>query len=136
MIRRFVQSPIPGIFAHESNLKVNLPSLHQNANFKVPLLSSDGTVTTMFGETPVMSPYLLAFVIADFDYTSAKTGRVTHQIQARKDNGAYIKTQVALRTSDLLLKELERYVSFEYELEKLDQVALPDFQSGLFMLPI
>lgn len=101
--------------------------------FKLYLRSSDGSYTTMFGETPIMSPYLLAFAISDFDFTSMKIGRVTHRIYARTDNGADLKTQLALRTSDLFLKELERYVSFEYEMGKLDQVALPDFQSGLFI---
>lgn len=80
-----------------------------------------------------MSPYLLAFMISDFDYSSIKNGRVNHRIYARSDNEAYLKTQLALRTSDLFLKELERYISFQYEMDKLDQVALPDFQSGLFI---
>lgn len=86
----------------------------------------------MFEETPVMSPYLLAFALSDFDYSSMKNGRVEHRIYTRPDNEAVLRTQFALQNSDLFLKELERYVDFRYELSKLYQIALPDFASGLF----
>jgi aminopeptidase N len=77
-----------------------------------------------------MSPYLLAFIISDFDFSSFKVGPTLHRIYTRPDNDATFRTQFALTNSDLLLKELERYVSHRYELNKLDQAALPDFQSG------
>lgn len=105
-------------------------STNINANF-IPR-SSDGTVTTVFEETPIMSPYLLAFVISDFDYSSIKNGPTLHRIYTRPDNGAVLRTQFALINSDLFLKQLELYVSFKYELPKLDQAALPDFQAGMF----
>jgi aminopeptidase N len=88
----------------------------------------------MFEESPVMSPYLLAFVVSDFDYSSLKDGRILHRIFARPDNDAVLRTQFALKNSDLFLKELERYVGFRYELSKVDQIALPDFASGSFCL--
>jgi aminopeptidase N len=87
----------------------------------------------MFGETPVMSPYLLAFAVSDFDYSSLKNGPTLHRIYARPDNDAVLRTQFALKNSDMFLKELERYVALRYELSKVDQIALPDFESGLFM---
>jgi aminopeptidase N len=98
-----------------------------------PSHSPSGTITTVFEESPIMSPYLLAFIISDFDYSSMKLGRTTHRIYTRPDNDATLRTQFALTNSDLFLKELERFVSFRYELTKLDQAALPDFQSGLFI---
>lgn len=96
--------------------------------------SLDGTITTYFEQTPVMSPHLLAFVISDFDYSSVKYGPTLHRIYTRPDNGAVLRTQFALKNTDLFLKELERYASLKYELTKVDQVALPDFESGLFAL--
>lgn len=88
----------------------------------------------MFAETPVMSPYLLAFAVSDFIFSSLKLGSTLHRIYTRPDIGAIPRTQFALRNSDLFLKELERYVNFKYELTKVDQIALPDFQSGLFII--
>jgi aminopeptidase N len=79
-----------------------------------------------------MSPYLLAFAVSDFDNNRLQNGRVTHRIFTRPDNQAVERTQFALKNSDLFLKELERYVDFRYELSKVDQIALPDFASGLF----
>lgn len=81
-----------------------------------------------------MSPYLLAFVVSDFEHRTHQDGPIKHRIFARPDNGAVERTQFALTNADLFLKELERYVGFSYELSKVDHVALPDFQSGLFML--
>lgn len=78
-----------------------------------------------------MSPYLLAFVVSDFAYSELQTGRTLHRIHSRSE--AVSRTQFALKNTDLFLKELERYAGFDYELTKVDQAALPDFQSGLFM---
>lgn len=94
--------------------------------------SPDGRIVTTFKETPIMSPYLLAFVISDFEFSSVQSALTLHRIFTRPDNDAVFKTQFALKNSDLFLKELEQYVSFAYELTKVDQAALPDFQSGLF----
>lgn len=69
-----------------------------------------------------MSPYLLAFVISDFDYSSLKIRSTLHWIFERLsqtfnvDNGV----QFALKNSDFLLNKLERYISIPYELKILE----------------
>lgn len=112
------------------NLKFNLSSdVNANPNCLFPS-SQDGTITTSFQQSPVMSPYLLAFAVSDFALSTHQDGPTLHRIFARPDTDAVERSQFALRNTDLFLKELERYVRYEYELTKLDQIALPDFQSG------
>lgn len=95
--------------------------------------SQDGTITTNFERTPVMSPYLLAFVVSDFTHTSYQDGPTLHRAFTRPDTKALDRTQFSLRNANLFLKELERFVSFGFELKKVDHIALPDFASGLFV---
>jgi aminopeptidase N len=79
-----------------------------------------------------MSSYLLAFVVSDFDFisngASLEDGDTLHRIYARKSDVA--NTQFALDNGVKFLKELENFNKFSYELEKMYQVAIPDFGAG------
>ena len=92
------------------------------------LCSSDGTVTTTFEPTPLMSSYLLAFVVSDFEYiTNEETkqpGDTLHRVWVRQ--GTKLRAQYALENSELVLKELEKYVGFPFELPKVDSAAIPN----------
>lgn len=88
--------------------------------------SIDGTITTTFEPTPMMSSYLLAFVVSDFHYISNEAtmlpGETLHRIFVRSE--AVTKVQYALETSENALKTMENYVNFKYELLKLDSVGI------------
>lgn len=75
-----------------------------------------------------MSSYLLAFVVSDFEYISnAKTKQqdeTLHRIWVRPDS--IKKAQFALDSSEAVLKTLEDYVGFKYELPKVDSAAIPN----------
>jgi aminopeptidase N len=79
-----------------------------------------------------MSSYLLAFIVSDFDFISnaegLPEGDTLHRIYARKSDVA--NTKYALDNGIKFLKELETYNSFKYELNKMYQVAVPDFGAG------
>ncbi len=86
--------------------------------------------TTTFETTPIMSTYLLAFVAGDIHGVSTKTS-----------DGIVVNTwgTVAQPKSSLEFanKEAERVLEFfadyfqtSFPLKKLDQIALPDFESG------
>ncbi len=86
--------------------------------------------TTVFQPTPRMSTYLLAFVIGKF-----------HGKSVVNKHGTKITTYAALNqeldavdfANEVAARSLEFYddnFGVKYPLEKLDQVALPDFEAG------
>jgi puromycin-sensitive aminopeptidase len=79
--------------------------------------------------TPVMSTYLVAFVVADLVYSEAKTKngvRVrVYTAPGKKEQGRF-GLDVALHT----LPYFADWFGIPYALPKLDMVALPDFASG------
>lgn len=75
-----------------------------------------------------MSTYLLAFVVSDFEYISNQETKgpddTLHRIWVRPDSTE--KAPFALENSALVLKALEDYVGFAYELNKVDSAAIPN----------
>lgn len=90
--------------------------------------STDGTITTSFSNTPLMSSYLLAFVVSDFEYITNEVdlpqGEVIHRVWTKPDSIS--KAWFALENSAKVLKELENYVQFPFELPKVDSAAIPN----------
>ncbi len=97
-----------------------------------PLKSSKvvkNKLTSTFEPTPIMSSYLLAFVIGDLPYSEAVTKHgVKVRTYATRDN---IKlTGFALDCAVKTLDFYDDYFDIPYPLEKCDFIALPDFASG------
>ena len=91
-----------------------------------------GLKSVQFGETPVMSTYLLAFVVGDLvsteaDYTGpgAQTTVGVWTTRGNEEKGHF-----ALDTSVKLLSFFNEYFDIPYPLEKLDHIAIPDFAAG------
>ncbi|RWS11504.1 Puromycin-sensitive aminopeptidase-like protein [Dinothrombium tinctorium] len=79
--------------------------------------------------TPLMSTYLLAFVVGDYDYVQDKTNngvavRVYTPVGKKKE-GAF-SLSVAMKA----LKFFEEYFKISYPLPKLDLISLPAFSVG------
>lgn len=87
------------------------------------------TKTTSFEQTPIMSTYLLAFVVGDLAHKQATTkDGVLIRAFATADNVKHVDFAL-----DMAVKSLEFYNDYfgiPYPLPKLDMVALPDFASG------
>ncbi|MDO8642542.1 MAG: M1 family metallopeptidase [Candidatus Woesearchaeota archaeon] len=82
-----------------------------------------------FEKTPIMSTYLLAFLIAEFEGIEQKTkDNVLVRVfttPGRKEQGRF--------ALDVAVKSLEYYHDYfgvPYPLPKLDLIAVPDFESG------
>lgn len=100
------------------------------ANTPVIAESENGSVkTTTFEQTPIMSTYLLAFVVGDIAHKEATTkDGVLIRAYATANNVKHVDFAL-----DMAVKSLEFYNDYfgiPYPLPKLDMVALPDFASG------
>ena len=88
-----------------------------------------GLKSLRFGETPVMSTYLLAFVIGDLvaihEQANERTKVGIYTTRGKEDQGRF-----ALDTSVKLLSFFNEYFGIPYPLEKLDHIAIPDFAAG------
>ena len=88
----------------------------------------DGTVITVFEPTPMMSTYLLAFVISDLKSITNEDEKAAedtlHRIWVRPDS--LTKAPIALTNSVDVLKALGQYTGFKYELPKVDSAGIPN----------
>ncbi|KAJ2519221.1 hypothetical protein H4217_002823 [Coemansia sp. RSA 1939] len=94
----------------------------------------DGLKEVSFSTTPIMSTYLLAFVVGELEYIEAET--------SGKYNGRPIpcrvyttpgKSEKGRFALDVTVKVLEYYADvfgIAYPLPKLDQIAINDFEAG------
>ena len=89
----------------------------------------NGLQTSVFETTPVMSTYLLAFVIGDIVENSAKTARGVKVSMWTKPD-IIGQTDFALDVAIKVLDYFEEYFDIEYPLKKYDNVALPSFSAG------
>lgn len=93
------------------------------------VFSEDGSVTTEFEETPLMSTYLVAFIVSDFGHLSSSEPRDVPQRAFARPN-AVNQSTLMLNAGELILDALEVYLGVNYSLPKMDQVGIPDFSAG------
>lgn len=91
---------------------------------------SGNKITTVFEKTPVMSTYLLAFVVGKLHCVEGKTrdGIVMRSWASIAQPKKFLNyaNQEAIDALEFFID----YFQTPYPLEKCDQVALPDFESG------
>jgi puromycin-sensitive aminopeptidase len=91
--------------------------------------SVDGKKEVTFAPTPMMSTYLFAFAVGEFDHIEAKTAEgVTVGVYGVPGQGNQL--QFALETGVRALSFYNEYFGVPYPLPKLDMIALPDFAAG------
>ncbi|XP_019051660.1 PREDICTED: aminopeptidase M1-like [Nelumbo nucifera] len=99
----------------------NMPVIEENFNGHLK--------TVTFQESPIMSTYLVAVIVALFDYLEDHTSdgiKVRVYCQVGKENQGKFALDVAVRTLDIY----KIYFGVPYPLPKLDMVAIPDFAVG------
>jgi aminopeptidase N/puromycin-sensitive aminopeptidase len=87
-----------------------------------------GKHTLTFLTTPRMSTYLLAFLVGDFQCTSAEQDGVAIRSCATPDKVAL--TPYSLQVAKFALHYYNTYFGIPYPLKKLDLIAIPDFEAG------
>uniref|UniRef100_A0A8C8AYX8 Aminopeptidase n=1 Tax=Otus sunia TaxID=257818 RepID=A0A8C8AYX8_9STRI len=98
---------------------------------KVPKATTpvtNGIVQDEFFVSLKMSTYLVAFVVADLKNISRETNGSLVSIYAIPQH--LNQVGYALNTAVKLLEFYQEYFLIDYPLQKLDLVAIPDFQSG------
>ncbi|CAH1134417.1 unnamed protein product [Ceutorhynchus assimilis] len=94
--------------------------------------TTTNTTTTVFNTTPSMPTYLVAFIISDFTCTSGNDieGTLPYQVCSRNETSD--TRGLAVEVAPLSIDHLNTYLGLNYSenMEKLDQVAIPDFSAG------
>ena len=113
-------------------LTLNIPA-NMVAVSNTPILEQAGLdagfKSIMFGRTPIMSTYLMAFVIGDLSYIEQEAANNT-TVGVWTTRGKEEQGRFALETSARMLGFFNEYFGIPYPLEKLDHIAIPDFAAG------
>ncbi|XP_068175722.1 aminopeptidase Ey-like isoform X1 [Antennarius striatus] len=111
----------------------NTKALSNGMNYEPVSINVDGQdlLYTTFEPTEIMSTYLLAFVVCDFEYIGTEPGAdVMIRIWARRKAIEEKQGEYALQKTGPILAFFEDYYNSPYPLKKSDQIALPDFSAG------
>ncbi|ETO21957.1 hypothetical protein RFI_15246 [Reticulomyxa filosa] len=114
-------------FIVELTVPTDLVCLSNMPEKSVKLMGSMKTV--LFERSPLMSTYLVAWFIGEFEYAESKTNRGipvrVWTVVGKKDTGTF-----ACKTGARCLDFYEKYFEIEYPLLKCDMIAVPDLSLG------
>jgi len=104
----------------------NMPAEHEG----VPMADNDEYMWDMYQDSPIMSTYLLAFIISRFTYVQSETrpNGVQFRIWCRKS--VVDQTALAADLGPKILEFFEKHYNVKFPLPKMDMVAIPDFSAG------
>uniref|UniRef100_A0A8C8HKQ2 Aminopeptidase n=1 Tax=Oncorhynchus tshawytscha TaxID=74940 RepID=A0A8C8HKQ2_ONCTS len=91
---------------------------------------TEAVTQTRFEPTKSMSTYLLALIVCDYSFISAREGDILIRIWARRKSISEGHGEYALNLTGPILSFFEVYYNTTYPLSKSDQIALPDFYFG------
>lgn len=97
------------------------PHHYAISNMPIKTANSVGAIkTTTFHTTPVMSTYLIAFVVSDFKDLYKNNNFRVHARPNAIQNG-----KLAVETGEKLLNALEDFTGIKFQISKMDQIAIP-----------
>jgi len=90
---------------------------------------TSGKTTYTYAKTPIMSTYLLAFVVGEYDYIE---GVSNHGVKIRTYTplGKTKQGEFSLEVAKKALDFFTEYFKIPYPLDKLDLIAIADFSAG------
>ena len=126
--------------AHKSVFEVSLiiPGSHTAISNTLPKSIEEheaGYKIVKFAPTPIMSTYLLAFIIGEFEYKEGftkptKENKKGTQVRVFTTEGKSHQAKFALEVAIKSLEFYNEYFDIPYPLPTLDLIAIPDFESG------
>ena len=100
-----------------------------NTNVVSDTPAANETHTVTFARTPKMSTYLVAFLVGDFDCSSAGSADgIPIRVCSTPDKVKL--THFALTAAEHFLTYYDGYFGIKYPMPKLDLIAIPDFEAG------
>jgi puromycin-sensitive aminopeptidase len=119
--------------SHKAVFSVSLrhaAHLQSLANMPIVSESVDGAEKVVkFADSPIMSTYLLAFAVGEFEFIEGKTEEgVT--VRCYTSPGKSQHCAFALEVATRSLSYYNKYFGIPYPLPKLDMLAIPDFAAG------
>ena len=90
---------------------------------------ADGKRTVRFEPTPVMSTYLLVFIVGDLARVEATASNGT-VVGVWTTRGKEEQGRFAVENSVRILDYMNEYFGIDYPLPKMDHIAVPDFAAG------
>ncbi|TRY78714.1 hypothetical protein TCAL_06795 [Tigriopus californicus] len=78
--------------------------------------------------TPIMSTYLLAILVSDFESTKSPSEEDFLQVYHMKSKKG--QADLAAKAGTDILRFYEQYFAIDYEIPKMDMAAIPDFDAG------
>lgn len=82
-----------------------------------------------FHQTPIMSTYLVAFIVGEFDFLESKSGDGV-KIRVYTPVGKAEQGRFALDMTGKALDYYRDYFGIPYPLDKMDLIAISDFAAG------
>lgn len=90
--------------------------------------TADGLVEDSFAVSPLMSTYLVAFIVSDFKQLSLNDDHHLYRIWVKGD--ALTQASYSMSISPGIIEFMENFTAIQYKFPKLDQAAVPDFAAG------
>ena len=120
--------------AHKAVFEVSLviPESHTAISNTLPINiapHSTGYKIVSFAPSPIMSTYLLAFIIGEFEFIESKTKEGV-QVRVFTTKGKIHQARFALEVAIKSLEFFNKYFDIPYPLPILDLIAIPDFESA------
>ena len=110
------------VFSDEYQAVSNTPVVEEAA-------PGPGLKSVRFAETPIMSTYLLVFIVGNLTSIEERAAGGT-TVGVWTTPGKEDQASFALDTSVKLLSYFNEYFGIPYPLPKLDHIAIPDFAAG------
>lgn len=120
---------VKATFSLEITAPRNLIVLSNMPDIKTTVHEKENTKTVLFEKTPIMSTYLLAWAIGEFEKVESKTSRDI-VVRVWTTPGNKNKADFACEVGCKALDFYEKYFAINYPLPKCDMLAVPDFAAG------
>lgn len=111
------------VLGHHKNLTA---TSNERITSTIPMDDVPDYVWDRYRMTPVMSSYLVAFLVSDFTNTTTAQDNFNIIHQAGKEGQA----QLAAQAGPSILNFFEDYYGINYLLSKTDMAGIPDFNAG------